>query len=110
MACDTCGMNDEVAAPTYAGYRFPAASSGHAVWRSFRFALRYRDVAELLAARGVIVTDETVRQWCQIVRAGVCQCAAPTSPAAGRHVAPGCGLHAHRRGDASPLACRRSAG
>jgi len=65
MACDTCGMNDEVAAPTYAGYRFPAASSGHAVWRSFRFALRYRDVAELLAARGVIVTDETVRQWCQ---------------------------------------------
>jgi len=58
-------MKDEVAAPTYAGYRFPAEIIGHAVWRYFRFALSYRDVEELLAARGVIVTDETVRQWCQ---------------------------------------------
>jgi putative transposase len=58
-------MKDEVAAPTYAGYRFPAEISGHAVWLYFRFALSYRDVEELLAARGVIVTDETVRQWCQ---------------------------------------------
>jgi len=29
----------------------------------FRFALSYRDVEELLAERGVIVTYETVRQW-----------------------------------------------
>jgi len=35
------------------------------VWRYFRFALRDRDVAELLAERGVIVTYETVRQWCR---------------------------------------------
>ncbi len=27
-----------------------------------RFALRYREVEELLAARGVVRTDETVRQ------------------------------------------------
>ncbi len=33
-------MKDEVAAPTYAGYRFPAAIIGHAVWRYCRFALR----------------------------------------------------------------------
>jgi len=58
-------MKDEVAAPTYAGYRFPAEIIGHAVWLYFRFALSYRDVEALLAARGVIVTDETVRQWCQ---------------------------------------------
>ncbi len=58
-------MTDDVAAPTYAGYRFPAESIGHAVWRSFRFARSYRDVAELLAERGVIVTYETVRQWCR---------------------------------------------
>ena len=57
-------MNDEVAAPMYAGYRFPAESIGHAVWRYFRFALRYRDVEELLAERGVVVTYETVRQRC----------------------------------------------
>ena len=56
-------MEDDVAAPTYAGYRFPAEIIGHAVWRSFRFALSYRDVEELLAARGVVVTYETIRRW-----------------------------------------------
>jgi len=33
----------------------PAAIIGHAVWRSCRFGLSYRDVEALLAARGVIV-------------------------------------------------------
>jgi putative transposase len=56
-------MRDEVAVPTYAGYRFPAEIIAHAVWLYFRFALSYRDVEELLAERGVIVTYETVRQW-----------------------------------------------
>jgi putative transposase len=63
LACDTCGMKDDVAAPTYTGYRFPVEIIGHAVWLYFRFALSYRDVEELLAERGVIVTYETVRQW-----------------------------------------------
>ncbi len=35
------------------------------MWRYCRFALRYRDIAELLAERGVLLTDETVRQWCR---------------------------------------------
>ncbi len=35
------------------------------MWRYCRFALRYRDVEELLAERGVILTYETVRQWCR---------------------------------------------
>jgi putative transposase len=48
----------------YAGYRFPAESIGHAVWLYERFSLSYRDVEELLAARGVVLTYETVRQWC----------------------------------------------
>ncbi len=56
-------MNDDVAAPTYAGYRFPAEIIAHAVWLYFRFALRYRDVEELLAERGVVVTYETIRRW-----------------------------------------------
>ena len=30
-----------------------------------RFALSFRDVAELLAKRGITVTYETVRQWCR---------------------------------------------
>ncbi len=58
-------MNDDVAAPMYAGYRFPAAIIAHAVWRYFRFARSYRDVEELLAERGVVLTYETVRQWCR---------------------------------------------
>ncbi len=54
-----------IAPPSYSGYRFPPAIIAHAVWLYFRFALRYRDVEELLAERGVIVTYETARQWCR---------------------------------------------
>ena len=56
-------MNEHTSAPRYKRHRFPPAIIGHAVWRSCRFALSYRDVAELLAERGVVVTDETIRQW-----------------------------------------------
>jgi putative transposase len=34
------------------------------VWLSFRFSLSFRDVEELLAQRGIVVTYETIRQWC----------------------------------------------
>jgi len=51
------------AVPSYAGYRFPAAVISHAVWLYFRFPLSLRMVDELLAARGIIVSHETVRQW-----------------------------------------------
>ena len=49
----------------YAGYRLPAEIIGHAVWLwlYFRFPLGLRMVEELLAARGIIVSHETVRQW-----------------------------------------------
>src|SRR6516225_9050088 len=47
----------------YAGYRFPAEIISHAVWLYFRFPLGLRMVEELLAARGIIVSRETVRQW-----------------------------------------------
>ena len=56
-------MKNEVAPPIYAGYRFPVEIIGHAVWLYFRFALSFRDVEELLAERGVIVTYETIRRW-----------------------------------------------
>jgi putative transposase len=36
----------------------------HAVWLYFRFSLSFRDVEELLTQRGIIVSYETVRQWC----------------------------------------------
>src|ERR1700730_10585299 len=47
----------------YAGYRFPIEIVSHAVWLYFRFPLGLCMVEELLAARGIIVSHETVRQW-----------------------------------------------
>src|SRR5690242_1822771 len=49
--------------PSFAGYRFPVAVISHAVWLYFRFPLSLRMVEELLAARGIVVSYETVRQW-----------------------------------------------
>ncbi|HYD63939.1 IS6 family transposase [Azospirillum sp.] len=49
--------------PRYAGYRFPAEIIATAVWLYFRFPLSLRMVEELLAARGITVSYETVRQW-----------------------------------------------
>lgn len=48
----------------YHGFRFPAEIISHAVWLYHRFTVSFRDVEELLAERGVIVTYETIRQWC----------------------------------------------
>ncbi|MCM8735371.1 IS6 family transposase [Azospirillum sp. A1-3] len=49
--------------PRYAGYRFPAEVITTAVWLYFRFPLSLRMVEEMLAARGITVSHETVRQW-----------------------------------------------
>src|SRR3712207_4448702 len=56
--------SSSTAASPYKGHRFPQELISHAVWLYFRFSLSYRDVEELLAERGIIVTYETVRQWC----------------------------------------------
>jgi putative transposase len=45
-------------------YRFPADLISHAVWLYHVFSLSFRDVELLLAERGVIVSYESVRQWC----------------------------------------------
>jgi putative transposase len=56
-------MNTSI--PTYKNHRFPPEIISHAVWLYFRFSLSYRDVEELLFARGVIVTYEAIRKWCR---------------------------------------------
>jgi putative transposase len=48
--------------PRYARHRFPAEVISHAVWLYFRFPLSLRMVEEMLAARGIEVSHETVRQ------------------------------------------------
>src|SRR5258708_11120224 len=57
-------MKTNIIAPDYKGFRFPSEIISYAVWLSFRFSLSFRNVEELLAQRGIIVTYETVRQWC----------------------------------------------
>jgi putative transposase len=49
----------------YRGHRFPAEVIAHAVWLYFRFPLSLRMVEDLLAARGMIVSHETVRRWAE---------------------------------------------
>ena len=49
--------------PRYSRHRFPAEVISHAVWLYFRFPLSLRMVEEMLAARGIEVSHETVRQW-----------------------------------------------
>jgi putative transposase len=48
----------------YKGHCFPHEIISHALWLYYRFSLSYRDVEGMLAERGIIVTYETVRQWC----------------------------------------------
>jgi putative transposase len=49
--------------PHYKRHRFPAEIISHCVWFYFRFSLSYRDVQEMMAERGVIVSHEAVRYW-----------------------------------------------
>ena len=51
--------------PSHHGYRFPPEIISHAVWLYHRFCLSFRDAEDLLAQRGVTVTYETIRHWCQ---------------------------------------------
>src|SRR6478672_3074012 len=45
-------------------HRFPAEIIGHAVWLYHLFGLSLRDVELILAERGVVVSHESIRQWC----------------------------------------------
>ena len=49
--------------PRLKGFRYPREIIASAVWSYYRFALSTADVEDLLAARGVIVSRETVRLW-----------------------------------------------
>ena len=42
---------------SYRRHRFPAEIISHCVWLYFRFCLSYHDIGEVMAVRGVVVTD-----------------------------------------------------
>ena len=50
--------------PSYRGFRFPVEIISHCAWLYHRFPLSLREVEEMMLERGVVVSHETVRQWC----------------------------------------------
>src|SRR5258705_6154790 len=84
----------------YHGHRFPAVVISCAVRWYFRFQLSLRDIEELLFERGVIVTYETIRCWCDKFGKGFAHRAkaARREPGSTWHLAPGRDVrHAARR-------------
>jgi putative transposase len=51
--------------PLYRRHRFPAEVIAHAVWLYFRFPLSLRMVEDMLVARGITVSHQTVRLWAE---------------------------------------------
>lgn len=49
---------------TYKRHRFPPEIISYSVWLYFRFNLSHRDIEDLLAERGIIVSREAIRLWC----------------------------------------------
>ena len=77
------------AGSSYKGFRFPPGIIGHGVWLYHRFPLSFRDVQELMLERGVDVSDETMRAWCDRFGQQYAEPAAPWWSAAGRQMAAG---------------------
>ncbi len=48
------------ATASYKGHRYPAEIINHCVWLYFRFPLSFREVEELMLARGVAVSYEMI--------------------------------------------------
>ena len=48
---------------SYSRYRFPPEIIQQAIWLYLRFTLSFRDVEDLLAERGIMISYETVRRW-----------------------------------------------
>ena len=48
----------------YRSFCFPGEIISNAVFLYHRFSLSFRDVEDLLAHRGIVVSYETIRRWC----------------------------------------------
>jgi transposase-like protein len=51
----------------FSRHRFPPEIIAYAVWAYHRFPKSLRDVEDLLAARGVVVSYATIRAWVVLV-------------------------------------------
>jgi len=71
---------------SYRGYRYPPEVISYAVWLYYRFTLSFRDIEDLLAERGVMVSYESIRLWCQEVWSGIREATAKACRMLGRYV------------------------
>ena len=56
-------MKNRKSSSGFKGHRFPPEIIEYAVWLYFQFSLSLRDVEDLLAERGIIVSHEAIRFW-----------------------------------------------
>ncbi|MDQ3765605.1 MAG: IS6 family transposase, partial [Actinomycetota bacterium] len=49
---------------SYRGFRYLIEIVSHCVWLYHRFPLSFCEVEEMMLERGIVVSHETVRQWC----------------------------------------------
>ncbi len=54
----------KISTTLYKRHRFPPEIIQYAVWLYHRFRLSHRDVEDLLAERGITVSYESIRLWC----------------------------------------------
>ena len=48
----------------YKRHRYPPEIISFAVWIYYRFNMSHRDIEDLLAERGIVVSRESIRLWC----------------------------------------------
>ena len=51
-------------ASTYKRHPFPSEIIQHTVWLYHRFNLSVRDIEDLMAERGIVISYESTRLWC----------------------------------------------
>lgn len=49
----------------YSRHRFPGEIISYCVWLYYTFPLSYRDIEKIMLHRGIEVTYESIREWCQ---------------------------------------------
>jgi putative transposase len=49
----------------YSRHHFPGEIISYCVWLYYTFPLSYRDIEKMMLYRGIDVTYETLREWCQ---------------------------------------------
>lgn len=48
----------------YHRHRFPADIISHCAWLYYRLPISFREIEEVMAMRGVLLSYETIRRWC----------------------------------------------